>query len=503
MNKKQSFLLLFAVLVIATCGLIYELVACTLSSYLLGDSITQFSTIIGAYLFAMGIGSWLTKYINGNILSWFIQIELLVGVIGGCSALILFFSFGLTGIFQLILYINVLLIGILVGLEIPLLMRLLKENYQFSDLVSKVLSVDYMGALLASIAFPLFFMPKLGLVRTSLFFGIINVVIGIWMSFSKFDEKVQPLYIRVLSIFSFLFLTLMFIYGDKLTQLAESAQLGEHIIYARSSPYQRILLTRSQRDLKLYLNGNLQFSSADEYRYHESLIHPVFEYAKRHKSVLILGGGDGMAAREILKYPDVENITLVDLDPQMTKMFKENSLLTSLNKNSLNSRKIKVVNQDAFAWLKLNHTQYDLIIIDFPDPGNFSIGKLYTTAFYRLLQTCMHTETVGVVQSTSPLFAPKSFHCVENTLKSSGVVTLPYHVYIPSFGEWGYIMFSNEELTKKTINLPSNLKYYTSSLFSQMCQFPLDMVANNTTINSLNNQLLVDLFEKEWSNYIQ
>ena len=172
-NKREfnaHLLLLMSVFVVTTCGLIYELVAGTAASYLLGDSVTQFSTIIGVYLFSMGIGSYLSKFFNNNLIAWFVQIEIMVGLVGGFSSTVLFMLFGFVTYFRVILYSLVGLTGVLVGLEIPLLMRILEKKYEFKELVSKVFTFDYIGALLASLIFPLVLVPHLGLLRTSFFF---------------------------------------------------------------------------------------------------------------------------------------------------------------------------------------------------------------------------------------------------------------------------------------------------------------------------------------------
>jgi spermidine synthase len=177
---KRTPLLFLNVIIIATCGLIYELLAGTLSSYVLGDSITQFSFIIGIYLFAMGVGSYLSRYIDKNVAEKFIDIELAVAVIGGFSAPLLFLTFAYVSYFVIVLYTMVFMIGVLVGLEIPLLMRILKDELDFKDLVSRVLALDYIGALVASLLFPIFLVPKLGLVRTSLLFGMMNAAVALW-----------------------------------------------------------------------------------------------------------------------------------------------------------------------------------------------------------------------------------------------------------------------------------------------------------------------------------
>lgn len=499
MRNRLHLLLLFSVFVVATCGLIYELVAGTLASYLLGDSVTQFSTIIGVYLFSMGIGSFLSRYFNRNLLGWFIQIEILVGVVGGISAAALFLLFEQVESFRVLLYAFVVMTGMLVGLEIPLLMRILKNRIEFKELVSQVFTFDYIGALLASLVFPLVLVPYLGLVKTSFLFGILNVLVALILCFRFSDEMPWARYLKSSGIIALLFLLGGFIASEKIMSLAESQAYHEQVIFAESSHYQRIVLTRNNDELRLYLNGNLQFSSLDEYRYHEALVHPVMNAVRNPKRVLVLGGGDGLAIREILKYP-VDAVTLVDLDPAMTSLFRENAMLAALNDSSFYSPKVQLVNDDAYQWLK-NHPQtFDCIIVDFPDPSNYSIGKLYTTAFYNQLYHHLQPEGAVVIQSTSPYVAPRSFWCVDKTLKTAGFITLPYHAYVPSFGEWGYVMAAKAELTVAS-GFPPSLRFLDATTFEQMKKFPKDMQRRETDVNRLNNQILVHYFEEEWANF--
>ncbi|OYU94867.1 MAG: spermidine synthase [Bacteroidetes bacterium B1(2017)] len=494
-------LLLFSVLVVATCGLIYELIAGTLASYLLGDSVTQFSIIIGVYLFSMGIGSWLSKYFERNLLSWFIQIEILVGLVGGFSSSALFILFEFAGSFQLVLYGLVMLTGILVGLEIPLIMRILKDEFDFTDLVSRVFTFDYIGALVASLVFPLVLVPFLGLVKTSFLFGILNVGVAIALCIQLKHLGKWFSVLKRIGFAALIILVAGFILSEKIVQFSESLSYAEPVIFAKSSPYQRIVLTRNRKELRLYLNGNLQFSSADEYRYHEALVHPVMQQLKDSCSVLILGGGDGLALREILRYSNVKKVDLVDLDEAVTHLFSSNSLLTDLNQNSLSNPKVSVHHKDAFQWLKTNTKAFDAIIIDFPDPGNYSVGKLYTQTFYKLLKKSMQPKTLVVVQSTSPLVAPKSFWCVNQTMESVGLQTLPYHAFVPSFGEWGFILASFDKPSFATENISLPMRFLTNETIKTMSSFSADMSKQTTEVNKLNNQILVHYFEKEWAIY--
>ena len=504
-DKALAILLLLSVFAIATCGLVYELIAGTLASYLLGDSVTQFSTIIGAYLFAMGIGSWLSRYINRDLLSTFVKIELLIGLVGGSAAAILFIVFEHVMSFRIPLYGIVSVIGVLVGIEIPLLLRILKNQFEFKDLVSQIFTFDYVGALFASILFPLILVPHVGLIRSGFMFGMVNVAVALWLLY-RFGDEVQHASAHKAAGITTLFALLVgFVYGQSIMGIAESSMFPDQVIYSTSTPYQRIVITKAPHDLRLFLNNNLQFSSRDEYRYHEALVHPGLASVREARHVLILGGGDGLAAREVLKYPSIEDVTLVDLDPAMTKLFSSNDLLASLNKHVFLSPKMHVINADAFLWVKehkdeLEKKPYDFIIADFPDPSNYSIGKLYTETFFRLLHDIIAEDGVLVVQSTSPYIAPKAYWCVANTIKASGFMVAPYHVYVPSFGEWGFVLAS-KSVFNPADHYPEGLKFLTADAVDTMLRFPIDMGPRVTEINRLDNQVLVRYFDEEWAEY--
>jgi len=502
MGKKIfrfEFLLLVAVFTIATCGLVYELVAGTLASYLLGDSVKQFSFIIGVYLFSMGVGSYFSKFLTRNLLNTFVEIEILVGLVGGLSSVILFLLFESVGYFQFILYLLVFVTGCLVGLEIPLLMNILKDKVRFRDLVSNVFTFDYIGALLASILFPLVLVPKLGIIRTSLFFGMINISIAIVLCFLLKSELRKSYLLKMKAIGSFLVLLEVFIFSDSILSYSEGKLYGENIIYTNTTPYQRIVLTHNKSDYRLYLNNNLQFSSADEYRYHEALVHPVMSMAKSVKNVLVLGGGDGLAVREILKYEDVKKIILVDLDEGMTKLFQTNTILAGFNQHSLTNPKVKIYNKDAYIWAKESTQKYDVVIVDFPDPSNYSLGKLYSVNFYKTMQHLLTPDAVVVIQTTSPYFAPKSFWCINKTVQQVFPQVDAYHAYVPSFGEWGYTIAANNFTTnfKKINREVPGLRFYDYD-FSKLDYFSKDMISKDIEINRLDNQILVRYFDEEW-----
>jgi len=496
-----SAALFVSVFLIAACGLIYELIAGTLASYLLGDSVLQFSTVIGSYLFAMGIGSFLSRFIDKGLVGRFVAIELMVGLVGGYSSSLLFLGFAYTDSFRLLLYGLVILIGTLVGLEIPLLMRILKDRLQFRDLVANVLTFDYLGALGASVIFPLLLVPRLGLVRSALLFGIVNAAVALWSTYLFANHIARPMGLRIMSIAVLLALGGGMFAADEVVSLAEQNLYADEVIMARNTRYQRIIVTRWKDDLRLFLNSHLQFSSRDEYRYHEALVHPGLAALPGARRVLVLGGGDGLAVREILRYETVEQITLVDLDPEMTNLFRDHPLLKRLNNGSLSDARVKVINADAFVWIDETRADpVDFVVIDFPDPTNFSIGKLYTTAFYRVLTKHLAQHGLVAVQSTSPLFARQSYWCIVETMQQAGWRTHPYHVYVPSFGEWGFVLASRHGYEPPN-SLPGGLQFLTVAGLPQLFDFPGDMQRVDAEPNRLNDQVLVRYYERDWANY--
>ena len=525
----QVPLLFLSVFVIATCGLGYELIAGTVASYLLGDSVTQFSTAIGLYLFALGIGAYLSRFLEreDRLTTHFVDIELAVALLGGYSASILMLTFAHAAWFRPVLYLTILTTGTLVGLEVPLLLRILKSRMAFKELVARVLTVDYVGSLAASLLFPLLLVPRLGLIRTSLLFGLLNALVALWSTYLLKEGLVRPLALRARCFVVLGVLLAGFVLADRITSFTEDGMYADDIVLSRSSPYQRIVVTRGKTSFQLFLNGNLQFSSADEYRYHEALVHPAISAAQRSQGrppqrALILGGGDGLAARELLRYPSITDITLVDLDPVMTGLAKTAPLLVTQNARSLLSPRVQVRNDDAMHWLEESVRQqranaYDVVIIDFPDPSSFAVGKLYTTHFYRMLHRVLAPGGAAVVQSTSPLFARQSFWCIATTLQQSGFSPHPYHAFVPSFGEWGFVLVQPTPALPRVAplapaldatTLPVGLRYLDAATMASLFVLSPDMTLPPPSdedgpilANRLNNQILVSYYEREWKRW--
>ncbi|HEU4394324.1 MAG TPA: polyamine aminopropyltransferase [Planctomycetota bacterium] len=495
MTLRAVFVTVF---VIAACGLGYELVAGALASYLLGDSVTQFSTAIGLYLFAMGIGAWLSKFLDRRLVDRFVEVEMAVALLGGTIGLALFLAFRSGHWFRPVLYGEILAVGTLVGLEIPLLLRILKDEMEFKDLVSRVLTFDYIGALAVSLAFPLLFVPRLGLARSALMLGLLNALVAFWSTW-VFESRVRsPMRLRAQCALVILLLGAGIGVSERLVSTAETGFYGDEILLAKSTPYQRIVVGRGPAGFALHLNGALQFSSTDEARYHEALVHPLLASVAEPRRVLVLGGGDGLAVREVLRHPGVERVTLVDIDPAMTALAREFPLLRDLNRGALDDPRVTVVNDDAMAWLAAPRGLFDAIVVDFPDPATFAVGKLYSTRFYERLAGALAPDGAFVVQSTSPLHARKAFWCVVRTVEASGFAARPYRVAVPSFGgDWGFVLASRRALPVPSVAPPGAATLDAPSMAALFVLSP-DVGPVPVEPNRLDTQVLVRYYEEEW-----
>lgn len=501
-NKFDGKLLLVTTLLISICSIIYELIISSISSYLQGDSITQFSITIGLYMSAMGMGSYLSKFIKEKLFNKFVFIEISVGILGGYSSLILFLSNIYTEIYDLIMYTLIILIGILVGLEIPILTRII-ENHK-SDVrknLANIFTFDYIGGLIGSILFPILLFPKLGFITTAFLVGSINIIVSllIIIKYKNYIENYRM--VKTISILCLMIIIIFLFTGGIIANKIERGLYRDDIILIEQTQYQKIVMTKHKDDIRLFLDGNLQFSTSDEYRYHEALVHIPMLYAESHKNVLVLGGGDGLATREILKYDDVEKIVLVDIDKEMTDLCSTNTQITKLNENSLKNEKVTVINQDAYIFVQENKEEFDVIIIDFPDPNNESLNKLYTNVFYNYIKANLTENGVMVCQSTSPYYAKKSFWCINKTIKSQFNTVIPYHLQVPTFGEWGFNLAFNGK--NKIKDLSVETRYLTNENINSLFKFGKDELVDLSTIeaNDMFKPKLITYYNEEVQNW--
>ncbi len=507
MNKEKAIdanPLLLAIFIIAICGIIYELIIGSISSLLLGDSIKQFSITIGLFMSAMGFGSYFSKYFKKNLFTFFAGIELCIGMIGGLSGIILFSAYAFTDLYVFVMYSVIILIGILVGLEIPIVTRIIesqKNNLRLT--LANVLSFDYIGALIGSIAFPLLLLKHLGNVRTAFLVGFINICVAVMVIFKYQSYLRKPGIMKMVSILCALVTALGFFTGKFSADYLEQQFYRDTIIYKNQTQYQNLVITANANDIRFFINGNIQFSSVDEYRYHEALVHLPMGIYRPKKQVLILGGGDGLAAREVLKHPEVENITLVDLDAEIVELGRTNSIISRLNEGALDNPKVKVVIMDAFKFLEKSQKKFDAVFVDMPDPNDESLNKLYTNVFYRLIKNRLSEDGVVSIQSTSPYFSPKAYWSIRKTVESEGMYTSGYHVNVPSFGDWGFTIASKQSFEPEDIKLEVPTRFLTEEMIKSLFYFAKDerVDMEKVEVNTLNHPVLLDYYEEGWLGY--
>lgn len=437
---------LFTGLVCAACGLVYELALLALGSYLVGDTVQQASIVLGVFVCAMGLGALAAKRLQRWPVASFAIIEALLGLLGGLSVLGLYAAFAWLDLYQPALVAASIVIGALIGAEIPVLVAIL-QRLRADDTVGTVadlFAADYVGALLGGLSFPFLILPLFGQLKGAIVVGAVNVlaaggtVLGVFGSGlrARVRWQIVALLASVLAV-----LAGAGVLAGRFEVSARQALYDDPIVSASRSDYQELVVTRSLsgRDTRFFLNGDLQFSSVDEHRYHEALVHPAM--TGDHDRVLVLGGGDGLALREVLRYDDVDDAVLVELDPAVTELARTDRTISALNHRSLADPRVTVVNADAFAWLREGTDEdFDVIIADFPDPENVPTAKLYSVEMFGLVRQALAPGGRVVVQAGSPHFAREAFWCIDATLREAGYSTVPYHVDVPSFGDWGFVL---------------------------------------------------------------
>ncbi len=501
--------LLFATFVCAACGLVYELALVAQGSYLLGDSITQASVVLATMVFAMGIGSLAAKPLQRRPLLSFAVVEALLALFGGLSVLGLHAAFTWLDLYWPALIGIALIVGALIGAEIPLLMTLLQKirKQDAGSATADLFAADYIGALIGGLAFPFLLLPLLGQTRGALLVGMVNAVAGAAVAFFLFTVTAQRRLALALGTAGVLaVLAFAFAQSDAFLRYARDELYEDPVVYSETTQYQEIVLTESAplvggpKDTRLFLNGDLQFSSLDEYRYHESLVHPVL--AGKRDRVLVLGGGDGLAMREVLKYPDVREAVEVELDPSVLRLARENPTIAGLNQNSLEDPRVRLVTADAFTWLRDAGELFDAVIIDMPDPDSTATAKLYSEEFYSLARQRLAPGGRMVVQAGSPYFAPRTFDCIDATVRAAGLSTTPYHVNVPTFGDWGFILAQAGDAPRLRLDPPEPLRFLDEPNLAAAAVFPVDRRPTGAeSPSTLDDPKVLRLATSEWQQY--
>ena len=529
-GRRAILVLLLAVSLISICAIIYEIIIAAVSSYLLGNSVYQFSITIGLFMSSMGLGSFLSKFFDRHLVNRFILIEIIIGVLGGVSSVILFNAYIIvesTAGYLAVMFTLIMAIGTLVGLEIPILTRIVAQYESLRVTLANVLAFDYVGALVGSVAFPLVLLKYTGLIQTAFIIGFVNVLVAGLVLIHYWTDIEKRATVVVTVVLAGGCLAVASACGGRIGVWLESNLYHHRILFSKQSKYQKIVVTERNAptrvlpeqpapdsrqikvtnrggDLRLFIDMQLQFSSVDEFRYHEALVHPAMALAKSRERVLILGGGDGLATREVLKYAEAQSVLLVDIDPEITEICGSHNAIVALNRGSLSHPKVTIVNEDAYIFVERERARqtFDVVIIDLPDPNDEGLSKLYSVAFYKLVGDILKPGGTMVTQSTSPFFARRAFWCIHQSIEEAGWHTYAYHVEVPSMGNWGFNLASKTPRDVQNIRLTVETKFLADDMTSAMFQFGKDVAEVETRLNKLLKPVLMFYYDDEkWRFY--
>ena len=516
------FSIYFVALAMGACGLVYEYNFSKLSSDLLGNSEKQWAWVIGLMMFAMGLGAEYQKRITDRHLIYkFAYLEIILSALGGWGPILLFWVFGSSReYYALVQFILIFAVGFIIGMEIPLLTRMNEQFIKSLKInIGGIISRDYVGAFIGTIIWVFVLVGNHSIFQISILTALFNLMACflITLTITRLEKSNRWQKNLIFSLFVLMCpaLSFTYLYSPKLEGRLEQNLFSDPIIFSKTTKYQHIVLTRSRAgEVFCYINGNLQFSSFDEHIYHEYLVHPAMHLAPRKKNILILGGGDGLALREVLKYPQVKKVTLIDIDPVMTELASKNKIFLKLNKGSLSNKKVQsiyppkdsfseikkipvylqnravkingekkgdivtyveVFNIDAQQFLENVPGYYDVIIIDFPDPNSVNLAKLYSKSFYSQVKRRLQPTGIIVQQSTSPYLAKEAFLCIGRTWQQAEFAVVPVHANVPSFGEWGWWLggdqsYYSEEKIKERLRAIIELEVNTSFIYPQLME---------------------------------
>lgn len=456
--SRRSLLIKFSIFCTGFTGIVAEYIMATLASYCLGDSVTQWTIIISLMLFAMGIGSQLSLIFREDLLDVFIGIELVLATLVASSVLLVYTLFAYIEHLAFFIYLLAFIIGVLIGLELPLATRLNADHQRLASNVSSILAKDYLGALVGGILFAFVGLPFLGLTASAVVVGTINFGVALILGVCCFSELRRGKLFVLSTVFVSIVVVGCLLAGDRLVLFAEQKRYRDKIVFAERTRYQKIVLTNFRDDYWLYLNGNQQFSTIDERRYHETLVHPAMLLHGSARQVLVLGGGDGLAVREILRHSSIERITVVDIDRRMTELAKVHPLLVQINDQALLDRRVVVNNVDAFSFIARDTGSYQVIISDFPDPQSVDLARLYSYEFFKLVFERLDNNGVFITQAGSPTYARLSFQTILKTVRALSYPAVPLHTYLPTMGDWGWVIAQKTATSNQKLqNLLGNL----------------------------------------------
>jgi spermidine synthase len=296
----------------------------------------------------------------------------------------------------------------------------------------------------------------------------------------------------------------IFSFGGKATTWLEDGLYEDNVLVAETSHYQRIIVTRWKDDTRLFLNGHLQFSTSDEYRYHEALVLPSMGAVKKAQDILVLGGGDGLVVRQLRKHDSLRSVDLVDLDPAITELFSEHAILSEISGDALEDERVTIHHMDAVKYLEASEKSYDVIIMDLPDPNDPALSRLYTKGVFRLALRHLRPRGALVTQATSPFYAPDAYWCIVETIEAAVKTgpllraVHPYHAFVPSFGEWGFVMVTAQGVKADESPIEVDTRFLNADSMASMFRFPKDIARREVEVNRLSSAILARYYNKGW-----
>jgi spermidine synthase len=482
--RANDLLVMLFTGVVAGCGLIYEYLLAHTAGRVLGAVETVIFSMIGVMIVSMGVGAFLARTVRCPF-TGFVWLEGALAALGGGSVLILGGVTAAATLLPQILaqtyglppdlvpqggavkalaaiaayapYFVGAVLGIVVGMEIPLLARIRQEFHAetLTHNAGTIYGADYIGAGIGA-ALWVAFMLAMEPARAGMLTAAVNLAIG-FLFLILYRSRVRRW--RLLFALHGLVaaaLVMVALYGTGWARTMESLLYTDRVVYSVSTTYQRLAVTRRLADplappiYNFFLNGRLQFSSDDERIYHAMLTYPALAAAGRRDKVLVIGGGDGLALRDILRWNPKE-VVLLDLDAELVELFSKpkmvggrmiNRPLLELNRFAFADERVSTRFGDAFLSvdaLLRDRRRFDVIIVDLPDPGHPDLSRLYSARFYAKLRQLLAGDGALAIQSTSPYYAREAFLSIGKTVAAAGFTSVEqYHQNVPSFGEWGW-----------------------------------------------------------------
>lgn len=495
----------------AACGLIYELALLTLATTVLGGGIVATSLIVAGFVAALGLGALLAKPFVDRAASTFVWVEGALGLVGGVSATLLYVAFTTLGSQTgslVVLVLATAAIGALVGAEVPLLMALLQAGRlsgaeETGRTLANLNAADYLGAVVGGLLWPFLLLPTMGMQQAAAVTGLVNIAaaaILLALVLRHFLTRARAVAAGLVLALVAALLASLLVAVDDVTEWSRARLYPDPVIAHTQSAYQEIVVTRAKyngrTDRRLYLDGTLQYSSLDEYRYTESLVLPAV--AGRPSDVLVLGGGDGLAARDLLGVPGIRRVVQVELDPAVLRIARTH--LRADNEGALEDPRVDVVVDDAFAWLRRGGDGavpvggFGAVLVDLPDPRNPALSRLYSQEFYGLVRQVVRDDGLMVVQSGSPYSTPHQYWRTVSTVRSAGWGTTPYHVHVPTFGDWGFVLASKDG-TPPDLRLRTDvddLRYLDAGVLGTATEFGRDVAPMDLEPSTLDRPRILD-----------